>query len=61
MSKERTGEGNKSADRRYREGAQKTAETTTAEERARKARELAEEEKGEVRDAEEKGKSRARS
>lgn len=54
------GEGNREADRRYREGVEKTVKDTSASERSRKARDLSEEELTKARQAEEKGKSRAR-
>jgi len=54
------GEGNREADRRYRKGVSKTTEDTSAEERSEKARDLSQEELEEARQAEEKGKSRAR-
>lgn len=61
MSKDRKGEGNKEADRRYRQGVRKTVDETSSEERQRKARELPAKDKAEGRQAEERGKSRARS
>ena len=54
------GEGNREADRRYRKGVSKTVEDTSSSERSRKARDLSEEELRKARQAEEKGKSRAR-
>lgn len=54
------GEGNREADRRYRKGVDKTVEDTSASERSRKARDLSDEELRKARQAEEKGKSRAR-
>ena len=54
------GEGNREADRRYRKGVDKTVKDTSASERSRKARDLSEEELKKARQAEEKGKSRAR-
>jgi hypothetical protein len=54
------GEGNREADRRYRKGVKETVEGTTEEERSEKARDLSREELGKARQAEEKGKSRAR-
>jgi hypothetical protein len=54
------GEGNREADRRYRKGVDKTVKDTSASERSRKARDLSEEELRKARQAEEKGKSRAR-
>ena len=54
------GEGNREADRRYRKGVDKTVRDTSASERSRKARDLSDEELRKARQAEEKGKSRAR-
>lgn len=61
MSKDRKGEGNRDADRRYREGVRKTVDETTEEERERKARKMPPQEQAEARRAEERGKSKARS
>lgn len=62
MSKDKlSGEGDKEADRRYREAAKKSAEKTSEKERAENARRLSDEEKRAARNAEDKGKSRARS
>jgi signal transduction histidine kinase len=58
--KSRGGEGNRKADRRYREGVKKTVKNTSESERERKARDLTEGELEESRSAEEKGRSRAR-
>jgi hypothetical protein len=60
MGDKNQGEGNRDADRRYREGVKKTVEETTAEERAEDARNLTPEQKAEARRAEERGKSKAR-
>lgn len=61
MTKEkRPGEGNREADRRYRKGVRETVEETTPGERAEKARDMSKEELKRVREAEDKGKSRAR-
>jgi hypothetical protein len=60
MSDKNQGEGNKEADRRYRDGVRKTVEETTPDERADDARTLTREELDAARRAEEKGKSRAR-
>jgi hypothetical protein len=54
------GEGNREADRRYRKGVSDTVESTSEEERSKKARDLSREELDKARQAEEKGKSRAR-
>lgn len=54
------GEGNREADRRYRKGVRKTVKDTSATERAEKARDISAEELEQARQAEEKGKSRAR-
>jgi hypothetical protein len=61
MEKKNQGEGNREADRRYRNGVRKTVEQTTEEERARRARDLTPEEQEAARRAEEEGKSRKRS
>jgi hypothetical protein len=58
--KDNGGEGNRKADRRYRKGVSKTVEDTSAEERSEKARNVSREELKKARQAEEKGKSRAR-
>lgn len=60
MSDKNQGEGNRDADRRYREGVQKTLDSTTAEERAEKAREMTPEEQREAEEAEREGKDHAR-
>lgn len=54
------GEGNRKADRRYREGVKRTVENTSESERERKARDLSEDELHEAQRAEEKGRSRGR-
>jgi hypothetical protein len=58
---ENQGEGNREADRRYRKGVRKTVEETTDEERAADARALTGEERDDALEAEEDGKSKARS
>jgi hypothetical protein len=58
--RDRIGEGNREADRRYRKGVRKTTKDTTESERADEARELSDDELEEARKAEEKGRSRAR-
>ncbi len=63
MSKEdalNQGEGNKTADTRYRKSVRETVKNTTHEERAEKARTLSDQEKAEARKAEEKGRSRSK-
>lgn len=59
-TKDRKGEGNPDADRRYRKGVRETVEKTSGDERAKKAREMSRKEREEAREAEEKGKSHAR-
>lgn len=54
------GEGNREADRRYREGVEETVKKTSEEERSERARNLSREDLDKARQAEEKGKSRAR-
>lgn len=54
------GEGNRKADRRYREGVKRTVKGTSESGRARKARDMTEDELERARGAEEKGRSRAR-
>lgn len=54
------GEGNKAADRRYRDGVKETVEDIPEEERARRARSLSGTEKEEARRAEDEGRSHAR-
>jgi hypothetical protein len=58
--KDNGGEGNREADRRYREGVSKTVKKTSDEERSKKARDVSRDELEKGRKAEEKGKSRAR-
>ena len=53
------GEGSRSADRRYREGVQRTVRKGHVEEDAERARREVEANPGEHRDAEEEGKSRS--
>lgn len=60
VRKNQGGEGNRKADRRYREGVRNTVKGTSDSERARKARDIPEDELEEAKNAEEKGKSRAR-
>ena len=58
--KSQGGEGNRKADRRYREGVKRTVETTSESERENKARDLSDDELHEAQRAEEKGRSRGR-
>jgi hypothetical protein len=58
--KDNGGEGNREADRRYREGVSETVKKTSDEERSKKARDVSRDELEKARRAEEKGKSRAR-
>ncbi len=60
-TKDNCGEGNRAADRRYRNGVRETVAEATHEERARKAERLSGEELDEAREAEQAGKSRRRS
>lgn len=60
VEKGKGGEGNREADRRYRKGVSETVEKTSEEERSKKARNLSREDLNKARQAEEKGKSRAR-
>jgi signal transduction histidine kinase len=60
MQQENQGEGNREADRRYREGVRETVEETTAEERARRARELTPAELEAARAAEDLAKAKKR-
>lgn len=60
MEQKNQGEGNREADRRYRQGVRETVEETTPEERARRAREITPEELEAARAAEEIGKAKKR-
>jgi hypothetical protein len=60
MAGKNQGEGNRDADRRYREGVQKTVEETTEEERAENARDVDEQELDEAERAEDEGREHAR-
>jgi hypothetical protein len=60
MSKQNGGEGNREADRRYREHVSETVEKTSESERARKARDTDPEELEKDRKAEEEARSHAR-
>jgi len=60
IEKGKGGEGNREADRRYRKGVRETVENTSKEERGENARNLSREDLDKARQAEEKGKSRAR-
>jgi hypothetical protein len=60
-NKEMKGEGNPDADRRYRKGVRKTVNETSEAEREELARKsMSKKESKEARNAEEKGRSRAR-
>ncbi len=54
------GEGNREADQRYRKGVRETVDKTSPKERADKARDISKEELERARQAEKKGKSKAR-
>lgn len=54
------GEGDREADRNYREGVRETVKKTTAEERSKKARDISPKDLQEARQAEKEGKSRAK-
>lgn len=62
MSKQKGkgGEGDREADREYREGVADTVKSTSKEERARKARKISDEELKKARKAEESAKRRAK-
>ena len=60
MADKNQGEGNREADRRYREGVQKTLERTTPEERAEEARDMTDEERRAAERAEQEGIKHAR-
>lgn len=60
MSQRKPGEGNRAADRRYREGVRETVEKTSDKDRAEKARDVRKDELEDARRAEDKGRSRAR-
>ena len=60
MERKNQGEGNREADRRYRQGVRETVEETTEEERAQRARDLSPEEQEAARAAEEQGKAKKR-
>jgi hypothetical protein len=57
---EETGEGNREADRRYRQGMRETIESTDADERAEQARDISDKDLNEARAAEDDVRSRAR-
>lgn len=61
MNEKNQGEGNREADRRYRQGVEETVRETTEAERAEKARNMTPQEKEEARRAEQEGKARKRS
>lgn len=58
--KDNQGEGNREADRHYRKGVRETVKETSPAERSEKARDVSQDELRKARQAEEKGKSRAR-
>lgn len=58
MEHKNQGEGNRDADRRYREGVRKTVQNTTEEERAHDARELTADEREAALEAERSGKAK---
>lgn len=60
MEQKNQGEGNRDADRRYREGVRETVERTTPEERARRAREMTPAELEAARAAEKLAKAKQR-
>jgi hypothetical protein len=60
MAGKNQGEGNRDADRRYREGVRKTVKETTEEERAEEALDLSDDELREAEDAEDEGREHAR-
>ena len=55
-----TGEGNRKADQRYRNGVRETVERTDADERAEQARDISEKDLKDARAAEEDARSPAR-
>lgn len=61
MDEKNQGEGNREADRRYREGVRETVNETTEDERADRARNMTPAEQEEARRAEQEGKARKRS
>lgn len=61
MNEKNQGEGNREADRRYRQGVRETVRQTTEDERAERARELTPEEREEAERAEREGRERKRS
>jgi hypothetical protein len=61
MNEKNQGEGNREADRRYRQGVRETVRETTEDERAERARELTPEELEEAQRAERNGLERKRS
>jgi hypothetical protein len=60
MDQKNQGEGNREADRHYRDGVRETVEQTTPEERARRAREMTPAELEAARAAEELAKAKKR-
>jgi hypothetical protein len=61
MAEKNQGEGNREADRRYRQGVRETVRETSEEERAEQARNMTPEEQEAARRAEQEGKDRKRS
>lgn len=57
---ENSGEGNREADRRYRNHVEKTVQDTTESERSKKARDVSRDDLEEAHKAEEKGREHAR-
>lgn len=57
---EERGEGNREADKRYRQGVRETVETTDADERAEQARDISDKDLNEARAAEDDARSPAR-
>jgi len=60
MDEKNQGEGNRDADRRYRQGVRETVRETTEEERAQRARDLTPAEQEAARRAEEEAKAKKR-
>ena len=60
MGEKNQGEGNRDADRRYRQGVRETVRETTEEERAQRARDLTPEEQEAARRAEAEAKAKKR-
>lgn len=60
MEDKNQGEGNREADRRYRQGVRETVRETTEQERAERARNMTPDEQEEAQRAEQEGKARTR-